>query len=402
MNKKNKIKVLFLSAWYPNRYDAMAGLFVRKHAEAVSLYCDVTVLYLHGDKNIKDAEIVYQTINPNAREIIVYYPEKRKGILRKFIKIFNYFHANFIGYKEVKKTVGVPDIAHVNVLTRTGLLAYWLKKTKNIPYVITEHWTRYLPSRNSYNGFLRKAISKRIVKNASAVMPVSEDLMQAMKSHGLFNNNYLVVNNVVDDFFFQQSENVKNNRKFILHVSCFDDEQKNISGILRVVKKLSTIRNDFTMTMVGTGIDFEDLVNYAKELNIPNEVIRFTGELSPVEVAKEFHLCDFFVLFSNHENSPVVICESLCCGKPVLSTDVGGISELVNNKNGILIAAQDEIALELKINHMLDYYQHYDTTEIKQSGIEKFSYKSIGNKINYIYINIIKHEKKNHYPNFNK
>jgi len=31
-----KTKVLFLSAWYPNRYDAMAGLFVRKHAEAVS------------------------------------------------------------------------------------------------------------------------------------------------------------------------------------------------------------------------------------------------------------------------------------------------------------------------------------------------------------------------------
>lgn len=29
------MKVLFLTAWYPHRYDAMAGLFVRKHAEAV-------------------------------------------------------------------------------------------------------------------------------------------------------------------------------------------------------------------------------------------------------------------------------------------------------------------------------------------------------------------------------
>ena len=44
-----KTKVLFLSAWYPNRYDAMAGLFVRKHAEAVGQYADVCVLYLHLD-----------------------------------------------------------------------------------------------------------------------------------------------------------------------------------------------------------------------------------------------------------------------------------------------------------------------------------------------------------------
>lgn len=385
MNQNKKIKVLFLSAWYPNRYDAMAGLFVRKHAEAVSLYCDVTVLYLHGDKNIKKNEVVHQMLNQNAREIIIYYPEKRNGIFRKFIKIFNYFRVNFIGYKEVIKTTGVPDIVHVNILTRTGLLAYWLKKTKNIPYVITEHWTRYLPSRNSFNGFFRQTISKSIVKNASVVMPVSEDLMQAMKSYGLLNNNYMVVNNVVDDFFFQQSENVKKYRKFILHVSCFDDDQKNISGILRVIKRLSTIRNDFTIVMVGTGKDYEDLVNYAKELNIPNNVIRFTGELSPKEVAKEFHQCDFFVLFSNHENSPVVISESLCCGKPVLSTDVGGISEHINSSNGILIEAKNEESLLEKTINLLDHYFEYDTENIIEDAKTKFSYHMVGKQIYKIY-----------------
>ena len=39
------MKVLFISAWYPNRYDEMAGLFVRKHAQAVSQFCEVEVLY---------------------------------------------------------------------------------------------------------------------------------------------------------------------------------------------------------------------------------------------------------------------------------------------------------------------------------------------------------------------
>ena len=53
-----KTKVLFLSAWYPNRYDTMAGLFVRKHAEAVGQYADVCVLYLHLDDKIDNFQIV--------------------------------------------------------------------------------------------------------------------------------------------------------------------------------------------------------------------------------------------------------------------------------------------------------------------------------------------------------
>lgn len=42
------MKVLYLTQWYPHRYDAMAGLFVRNHAEAaVRQGVDVCVLYCH-------------------------------------------------------------------------------------------------------------------------------------------------------------------------------------------------------------------------------------------------------------------------------------------------------------------------------------------------------------------
>ena len=67
------MKVLFLSAWYPHRYDAMSGLFVRKHAAVVSRYAEVCVLYLHADENIKRFEIVEQNFE-NVKEIYVYYP----------------------------------------------------------------------------------------------------------------------------------------------------------------------------------------------------------------------------------------------------------------------------------------------------------------------------------------
>ena len=50
-------KVLFLSQWYPHRNDPMFGLFVQKHAEAVSLYCQVKVLYIQPDQNIDHFEM---------------------------------------------------------------------------------------------------------------------------------------------------------------------------------------------------------------------------------------------------------------------------------------------------------------------------------------------------------
>jgi glycosyltransferase involved in cell wall biosynthesis len=382
------IKVLFLSAWYPNRYDAMAGLFVRKHAEAVSLYCDVKVLYVHGDKKIKHYEITRE-MHDKVEEIIVYYPEINNGILRKIYKIFRYFKANLIGYKKIVNTTGKPNIIHVNILTRTGFIALLIKLLYKIPYVVTEHWSRYFSNRDSFHGTLRKSLTRLITKKASAILPVSKSLKNAMINHKLNNPNYHVVNNVVDDFFFKTPKINKNINKRILHVSCFDESTKNIKGLLRAVKVLSTQRTDFELILVGTGIDYQHIRRYTETLNISDNLVTFTGELSPMEVATQFYNTDFFVIFSDYENSPVVISESLSCGKPVLSTNVGGISELVNASNGILIPAKDEKILVQKLNYMLDHYQYFDAIAIQNESRKKFSYELVGKKIENIYKKIL-------------
>ena len=62
MSKENsKIKVLFISSWFPNRVKPTFGNFVQKHAEAVSLFADVSILHVCFDENLteKKTEIVY-------------------------------------------------------------------------------------------------------------------------------------------------------------------------------------------------------------------------------------------------------------------------------------------------------------------------------------------------------
>ena len=378
------IKVLFLSKWYPNRTNQMVGLFVQKHAEAVSLYNKVKVLYVQPDVNIKSFEMIENVLD-NLNEVIVYYPIKNHNSFWKLSNTINYILAFWKGYKHICLDGFKPDIIHANILTRTAFLAYLFKKFNGIPYIITEHWSRYLPKRNSFRGIFRKFITRLVVKNAKAILPVSENLKEAMLAHKLNNNNYIVINNVVDNFFFKESTIIHRIRKRIIHVSCFEEQAKNIKGILRATFELSKIRQDFEIILIGTGNDFESVKNYADTLNFPKGIIHFLGEKTSEEVANWMHNSDFFVLFSNFETAGVVISESLVCGKPVLSTTVGAAPEYINTNNGILISINNEVELFDKMNYLLNNFENYDSDSIKFEAKNKFSYNVVAKKLTDIY-----------------
>jgi len=382
-------KSLFISQWYPNRYDSMFGLFIKKQAEAVSLFCEVKVLYVFADDKIKDFEITEQKSN-NLSEIIVYYPtQKQYGLLGKFIKTINYLTAYCIGFKKIKNSGFIPDIVHANILTRTGLIAFIHKIFTKTPYVITEHWSRYLPENNGFRGNIWKIVTRQIVKHASAVLPVSHFLMEAMWRHKLQNSNYKVISNAVDDSFFTEFSVQRRTKKRIVHVSCFDEKAKNISGILRVIGQLSNIRSDFELILIGTGQDFDEIYNYSQSLNIQKNEVVFLGELSPEKVAYWLNNSDFFVLFSNYETAGVVVAESLICGKPVLSSKAGGVTEMIDQSNGILVSVQDENALLKEMSFMLDNFQTFDSELIKTNARLKFSSQTIGKEIADVYNRIL-------------
>ncbi|VBB43433.1 Glycosyl transferase group 1 [uncultured Paludibacter sp.] len=383
------MNVLFISAWYPHRYDSMAGLFVQKHAEAVSLYADVKVLYVHADDKIKKNEITVNQHN-NIQEYRVYYPFSEKTFLAKIKKTINYFWAYQKGLKAIKKTGWKIEIIHLHTIIISGLIAYFYKLFHNIPYVITEHWSRYLTTNNTFSNKFDKFITKIITKNASAIMPVSNILKNGMIENGLKNDNYLVINNVVDDFFYQDKLSTQKQKKRILHISCFDEAAKNVNGMLCSIKNLSTLRNDFELVIIGTGKDYVQTRSYCETLKIPKDTVLFLGEKTPKEVAEWFRKSDVFVLFSNYETAGVVIAESLVSGVPVISTKVGIAPEVINEINGKLIEIGDEKALTQTLNKVLNNLPNYNNKEIQNNSKDLFSYKNVGKKIVKVYENCLK------------
>lgn len=325
------MKVLFFSRWYPSKKDAMAGLFVQKHVQAIEAL---------------GAQVKVNTIWLGA------------------------------------------DIVQLNVITmKWGLIALCLKYIFRIPYIIVEHWSAYLPQNGQFAKFpkWKQWLTRVIAKNASGIYPVSQMLEDSMKCHGLSNAVWGRMENVVDDFFFDNKPAADDRSlKHLLHVSCFDEKPKNVKGLLRAVKAVAETRTDFVLTLVGTGADWQSCVDYAQELHFPQGMIEWTGECSPREVCDYMHNSDAFLFFSRYENAPVVLSECLASGLPIVSSRAGGIPEMVSDEYGILVDVEDETAFANAVNYMLDHHKEYDRRKM-QDEARKYSFDTVGRKLMNIY-----------------
>jgi glycosyltransferase involved in cell wall biosynthesis len=285
------------------------------------------------------------------------------------------------------KHYGKPDVVHVNVLTKQGLLAWWLKRKYGVPYVVMEHWSGYLPENGDYRGVMRKKMSEMIVRRASAVMPVSAKLMNAMKLCGLRHANWQIVPNVVDDFFYNNdtTNRVREGKFRFIHVSCFDNRAKNTLAIVEAVEQLSKQRNDFEMIMVGTGQDIFFTRSLADNYKLESRgFMRFTGEQTPEQVKAWMDTSDCFVLFSNYETAAVVLEEAVACAMPIISTPVGIAEELIDETTGIIVPVKDVNSLVEAMLAEIDNANKFDKEKIKAKAIQ-YSFDKVGNQLVEIY-----------------
>ncbi len=391
--------ILFLTPWYPNRHDAMDGIFVRKHAQAVARQgvC-VSVIRVRSDAKVKDFEIERHTV-ADVDEVLVYYPISKLPVLKQISILVNFIRGMVAAYGMVVERHGQPDVCQVNVLTRMGIVAWWLKIFKGIPYAIIEHWGRYMTSRNDYNGFARKRMTEIVCRGASVIMPVSNDLAHAMQNCGIKAKRWSPIHNVVNDCFFTQKDIEPADNKFrLLCVTTVNEFQKNTAGTIRALSIVAKTRRDVHLTIIGLNEATEPMVpevTQAVSDTGMREFVTFAGEIAPAYVSRYMHSSDALVLFSNRETSSVVIHEALASGLPTVATKLGCLPEIVNGTNGILVEPRDEIALADAILSIMDGRRVFDKEKIRESSRE-FSYDSIGRQLVGVYRGIADNQRKNH------
>lgn len=339
------MKVLFLTPWYPSPEDEMSGLFVQKHVEAVrSQGIEVRVIHSTG------------------------------------------WLDTWRQWRALQSEGWMPDVVQLNVIQKQGLLALWIKHHFGTPFVVIEHWSGYLPENGQFARFSRvkKRFMKRVCREAERVMTVSIPLQKAMQNSGFEAKQWDTIDNVVDEFFkddIPDDERPNDGIKTLLHVSCFDEQAKNITGLLRAAKMLSEKRQDWRLVLVGFGIDWKKVHDYAWTLHIPTGIVCWTGEQTPRDVADEMHRADALVLCSRYETYGVVLAEAKVVGLPILSTPVGIAEEI-----GALIVPQ-----EIAQNKPGKFAEFMETILFNNERLpindcqDRFSAESIGKKLKDIY-----------------
>lgn len=372
------MRILFTTAWYPNRKVAGDGVFIQKHARAIARINDVAVLMVQTDEAIRgwrvdicpEQETATSVQTGRLRELLIYVPKTRfeipvvTGLIRLAWLMIGYLK----GYRYIKKNWWQgerPEACHVNVLTRAAGLPWLLSKIHHIPYIITEHWSRYARPEAYPNSSLQLRLGRLFVRDAAYICPVSLNLEKAMKKWELNNKHYTRISNVVDTDLFVLPNNAdvpESNLKEphiprFVHVSWMRDDSKNISGILRVLARLQADGLTYRMDFIGEGNDKEMLMDYAHQLGLSEPEVSFLPAQQGPALASALQQHDALLMFSHFENQPVSVLEALACGLPVIATHVGTIPSMLAQKRGITVEPRNEDQLYDALKNFIVLYQ---------------------------------------------
>lgn len=385
------MKILWLASWYPNKLSPLDGDFIQRHARAVSIYTPLTVIYVtqYGEQLEVSDDHVEVTHSPNLTEMVVQFRFKKSGI-----SILDKVRYNLKYYSTYKKLIkkhfaenGVPDLIHVHVPMKAGVVAKWIKRKWKVPNIVSEHSATYVkgpPDTFENRSLYFQNAVKNIFQSALLTTTVSEHDGKILKKK--FNlKSVEIIRNVVDtNCFFLEPAHHKTCFRFI-HVSAMG-YQKNTDGILRACAALKKRRSDWKLELVGP-IN-EKMRQTIDELKL-HETVTIAGQLSNEMVAKQMQNASALVMFSRYENFPCTIIEAQCCGLPVIATNVGGIPETINGSNGYLVDSEDEQGLQAAMFDMIENCNRFDAFIIASKARDDYSYEKIGNQFLKLYDRVL-------------
>ena len=154
--------------------------------------------------------------------------------------------------------------------------------------------------------------------------------------------------------------------------------QKNVEGLLNTLARLKEVEKDWEIRMIGPAS--AAIVEQSQKLEL-DKFVRWLGEIPYPEVGVEMAHSDALLMFSRFENLPCVVLEALCCGVPVVSTDVGGIAEVINSSNGLLVTNDSSDEMLDALLFLMKNRDQFNREEIASDAKARYSYSVIGKQI---------------------
>lgn len=238
-----------------------------------------------------------------------------------------------------------PAVIHLHS-AKAGLLGRLAARVFRIPTVYSVHGWAF----NMYRGIFATCyqyIERTFMRLTNLLVLVCQSDVTHAKHLGLpANFNMCLVHNGIAD----NQQQAQPGSKSLFRIICVArfEEPKDQQTLLHALSLLTD--DNWQMTFVGSGPNLQKCKELANELELANIV--FAGERD--DVPNLLQESDIFVISSKSESLPVSVIEAMRAALPVVATNVGGMSELIDSeRTGWLVPPGDAAALAGKIQFLM-------------------------------------------------
>lgn len=362
------MKILHITNWYPSRPSPLSATWIRNHIKSLPDYVINTIYHIEIKRG--SLKILTGKNDDNSSYFIFHFPLEIWK-LYEVISLILVLIVLVINRKRELEAINF-HIAYPNCT-----YIYIIKKLINKPIIITEHWSAYYYDFNIIVPRKRKRIQK-IFHHNIPVITVSNSLMEDIRRFSNSNFPGYVIPNVVHTDVFTYCENPHNKDKYIFLAVSQWKWPKDPFILLKAWKTIQNGNKNKHLIIGGYGPQWNDMVALVNKLGI-SDTVELRGKMNQIQIAEEMNRATAFIHISQYETFSVVCAEALCCGTPVIASNVGGIKELINSQNGIL-SENNENDIVRAIRDIIKNKKHYNRREISLSAINIYNNGIIGKK----------------------
>ena len=244
-----------------------------------------------------------------------------------------------------------------NVITFHTLSAIKLKASSSI----VEHDKRYEVEKDSMS------------KVDSIIVSTKSELEDIRKLYGILDEKIKVIPPGVNLELFRPMNKIESKKSLglygnnvILYVGRIDP----IKGLYTLLDSVFNLNDSYNIKLIIVGgelnksQDLINLQNYTVDKN-KSHIVDFVGIVDQSNLPIYYNAADLFLLTSYYESFGLSVLESLSCGTPAIVSDVGGLSNLIDNGvNGYLV---NDISPK-SFKTYIEYF--FKNINIKKSSIE--------------------------------
>lgn len=256
----------------------------------------------------------------------------------------------------VNTTIPKTDVTHSSASAFCGIPCVISKLENKTPFLLTEHGVymreQYLSLSQRklplfLNTFLIRFIQSITTLNyffADQISPVCHYNTRWETRFGVEQQNIEVIYNGIDPTIFKEAGKVVRDTPTIVSVARIDP----IKDILSLIRAAAIVRQNIPNVKfivygsVSVDAYYEECLALCRRLNLVNSFI-FAGHTN--DIVSAYGSGDVIALSSISEAFPYSVVEAMMTGKPVVSTDVGGVREAIG-QTGYLVtpSAPEEMA----------------------------------------------------------